>query len=169
MKIQLSDHFTYKKLLRFTLPSIVMMIFTSIYGMVDGFFVSNFAGETAFTAVSRTRLQTIAEGRERKRAKRAKQALWVCERFDKTLTTILIGNNVFHASCATLSKRRKMTNSPPSGIWMPRSMRSGNWRKRCPNCPPGNPSNPMILFGIGWKRCTALKCWRRCWKSRISC
>ena len=41
MKIQLSDHFTYKKLMRFTLPSIVMMIFTSIYGVVDGFFVSN--------------------------------------------------------------------------------------------------------------------------------
>ncbi len=37
MKIQLSDHFNYKKLLRFTLPSIVMMIFTSIYGVVDGF------------------------------------------------------------------------------------------------------------------------------------
>ncbi len=59
--------------------------------------------ETAFTAVSRTRLRTIAEGRESKKAKRAKQALWVCDRFDKTLTTILIGNNVFHASCATLS------------------------------------------------------------------
>ena len=52
MTIQLSDHFTYKKLLRFTLPSIVMMIFTSIYGVVDGFFVSNFAGKTAFTAVN---------------------------------------------------------------------------------------------------------------------
>lgn len=52
MKIQLSDHFTYKKLLRFTLPSIGMMIFTSIYGVVDGFFVSNFVGETAFTAVN---------------------------------------------------------------------------------------------------------------------
>lgn len=52
MKIQLSDHFTYKKLLRFTLPSIGMMIFTSIYGVIDGFFVSNFAGETAFTAVN---------------------------------------------------------------------------------------------------------------------
>ncbi len=52
MKIQLSDHFTYKKLLRFTLPSIGMMIFSSIYGVVDGFFVSNFAGETAFTAVN---------------------------------------------------------------------------------------------------------------------
>ena len=52
MKIQLSDHFTYKKLLRFTLPSIVMMIFTSIYGMVDGFFVSNFAGELEFKAVN---------------------------------------------------------------------------------------------------------------------
>lgn len=52
MKIQLSDHFTYSKLLRFTLPSIVMMIFTSIYGVVDGFFVSNFAGKTAFAAVN---------------------------------------------------------------------------------------------------------------------
>ena len=59
--------------------------------------------ETAFTAVSQTRLRTIAEGREVKKAKRAKVALWVCERFDKTLTTILVGNNVFHASCATLS------------------------------------------------------------------
>ena len=45
MKIQLSDHFTYRRLLRFTLPSIAMMIFTSIYGVVDGFFVSNFVGE----------------------------------------------------------------------------------------------------------------------------
>ena len=52
MKIQLSDHFTYKKLLRFTLPSVGMMIFSSIYGVIDGFFVSNFAGETAFTAVN---------------------------------------------------------------------------------------------------------------------
>jgi len=59
--------------------------------------------ETAFTAVSRTRLQTIAEGKLPKKAKRAKTALWVCDRFDKTLTTILIGNNVFHASCATLT------------------------------------------------------------------
>lgn len=52
MNIQLSDHFTYKKLLRFTLPSIGMMIFSSIYGVVDGFFVSNFAGESEFTAVN---------------------------------------------------------------------------------------------------------------------
>ncbi len=52
MTIQLSDHFTYRKLLRFTLPSIVMMIFTSIYGVVDGFFVSNFAGKTPFAAVN---------------------------------------------------------------------------------------------------------------------
>lgn len=52
MKIQLSDHFTYGKLLRFTLPSIVMMIFTSIYGVVDGIFVSNFAGKTAFAAIN---------------------------------------------------------------------------------------------------------------------
>lgn len=52
MNIQLSDHFSYKKLLRFTLPSIVMMIFTSIYGVVDGLFVSNFVGKTSFAAVN---------------------------------------------------------------------------------------------------------------------
>lgn len=52
MKIQLSEHFTYPKLLRFVLPSIVMMIFTSIYGVVDGLFVSNYVGKTAFAAVN---------------------------------------------------------------------------------------------------------------------
>ncbi len=52
MGIQLSDHFTYGKLLRFTLPSIIMMIFTSIYGVVDGFFVSNYVGKTPFAAVN---------------------------------------------------------------------------------------------------------------------
>ncbi len=50
--IQLSDHFTCGKLLRFVLPSIVMMIFTSIYGVVDGLFVSNFAGKTPFAAIN---------------------------------------------------------------------------------------------------------------------
>ena len=50
--IQLSDHFDCKRLLRFTAPSIIMLIFTSIYGVVDGFFVSNFVGKTAFTAVN---------------------------------------------------------------------------------------------------------------------
>lgn len=50
--IQLSDHFTYNKLLRFTFPSIIMMVFTSIYGVVDGFFVSNFAGKTAFASLN---------------------------------------------------------------------------------------------------------------------
>ena len=52
MTIQLSDHFTYSRLLRFTLPSIAMMIFTSIYGVVDGIFVSNFAGKTPFAALN---------------------------------------------------------------------------------------------------------------------
>lgn len=52
MKIQLSEHFNYKKLIRFTLPSIVMMIFTSIYGVVDGIFVSNFVGKTPFAALN---------------------------------------------------------------------------------------------------------------------
>ncbi len=52
MQIQLSDHFDTKRMLRFTLPSIIMMVFTSIYGVVDGFFVSNFAGKTEFAAVN---------------------------------------------------------------------------------------------------------------------
>ena len=52
MSIQLSDHFTYSKLLRYTLPSIAMMVFTSIYGVVDGYFVSNYVGKTPFTAVN---------------------------------------------------------------------------------------------------------------------
>lgn len=51
-KIQLSDHFTYTRLIRFTLPSVLMMIFTSVYGTVDGFFISNFVGKTAFAAVN---------------------------------------------------------------------------------------------------------------------
>ena len=52
MEIRLSSHFTYGKLARFTLPSVAMMIFTSVYGVVDGYFVSNFAGKTAFASVN---------------------------------------------------------------------------------------------------------------------
>ena len=52
MRIPLSDHFSYGKLLKFTLSSVAMMIFTSIYGVVDGYFVSNFAGTTPFAAVN---------------------------------------------------------------------------------------------------------------------
>lgn len=52
MRIRLSDHFTYGRLIKFTLPSIAMMIFTSAYGVVDGFFVSNFAGKTSFAAIN---------------------------------------------------------------------------------------------------------------------
>ena len=52
MKIQLSDHFTTPRLLRFVFPPIVMMIFTSIYGVVDGLFVSNYVGKTPFAAVN---------------------------------------------------------------------------------------------------------------------
>lgn len=51
-RIQLSDHFGFSRLIRFTIPSILMMIFTSIYGVVDGFFVSNFVGKTPFAAVN---------------------------------------------------------------------------------------------------------------------
>lgn len=51
-RIQLSDHFTYGRLIRFTLPSIGMMIFMSVYGVVDGFFVSNYAGKTPFAAIN---------------------------------------------------------------------------------------------------------------------
>ena len=50
--IQLSDHFTYGRLIRFTLPSVVMMLFTSIYVIVDGWFVSNFVGKTSFAALN---------------------------------------------------------------------------------------------------------------------
>lgn len=52
MKIQLSEHFTYGKLLRFTIPSIIMMVFSSVYGVVDGIFVSNYAGKTSFAAIN---------------------------------------------------------------------------------------------------------------------
>lgn len=52
MRIQLSEHFTYSKLLRFVFPSVVMMIFTSIYSVVDGLFVSNYAGKTALAAIN---------------------------------------------------------------------------------------------------------------------
>ena len=52
MMIQLSDHFDYRRLLRFVFPSIIMMVFTSIYGVVDGLFVSNFVGKTSFAAVN---------------------------------------------------------------------------------------------------------------------
>lgn len=52
MAIKLSDHFTYRRLIRFILPSVAMMIFTSVYSVVDGFFVSNFAGKTPFAAVN---------------------------------------------------------------------------------------------------------------------
>ena len=52
MNIQLSDHFDYKKLFRFVLPSICMMVFTSIYSVVDGFFVSNYVGKTPFAAIN---------------------------------------------------------------------------------------------------------------------
>ena len=51
-EIQLSDHFGYKRLIRFTVPSVLMMIVTSIYGVVDGYFISNFVGKTPFAAVN---------------------------------------------------------------------------------------------------------------------
>ncbi len=52
MRIQLSDHFTYKKLFRFSVPSVIMLLFTSIYGVVDGLFVSNFVGKIPFAAIN---------------------------------------------------------------------------------------------------------------------
>lgn len=51
-RIHLSDHFTFRKLIRFTLPMILMMLFSSIYWIVDGFFISNFAGENEFAGVN---------------------------------------------------------------------------------------------------------------------
>ena len=64
--------------------------------MCSGYFA---CAETAYTAVSKVRLRTLAD----KGNRRAQKALWICDRFDKTLTTILVGNNVFHAACASLS------------------------------------------------------------------
>lgn len=52
MKIQLSDHFTYKKILLFALPPISSMVFTSLYGIVDGYFVSNYVGATPFASLN---------------------------------------------------------------------------------------------------------------------
>lgn len=52
MQVRLSDHFTYKKLFRFTIPTVMMMILTSMYTIVDGFFVSNFVGKIPFAAVN---------------------------------------------------------------------------------------------------------------------
>ena len=52
MAIQLSDHFNYKRLLKFVFPSIIMMVFTSVYGVVDGLFVSNYVGKTAFATIN---------------------------------------------------------------------------------------------------------------------
>ena len=52
MKIQLSEHFTYKKLFRFCLPTVATMLCTSLYGIVDGYFVSNYVGKTAFASVN---------------------------------------------------------------------------------------------------------------------
>lgn len=52
MEIKLSDHFSYGRLIRFALPTIMMIIFTSIYGMVDGFFISNYVGKTPFAAIN---------------------------------------------------------------------------------------------------------------------
>ena len=52
MRIQLSEHFSYKKLLRFVFPTVIMMIVSSVYSIVDGFFVSNFVGKNAFAVVN---------------------------------------------------------------------------------------------------------------------
>ena len=52
MELKLSEHFTYKKLILYVLPCVAMMILTSVYSIVDGFFVSNYAGKNAFAAVN---------------------------------------------------------------------------------------------------------------------
>ncbi len=67
-----------------------------LFLLLSGYFAST---ETAYTAVSKVRMRTLAD----KGNKRAKRVLWISDRFDKTLTTILIGNNIFHAACASLS------------------------------------------------------------------
>ena len=66
MDVKLSDHFDFKRLLKFVLPSIIMMIFVSIYSIVDGFFVSYFVGNEAFTAIVS---KTLGEGDEKRARK----------------------------------------------------------------------------------------------------
>ena len=68
--------------------------------LCSGYFA---CAETAYTAVSKVRLRTMAE----KGNKRAKKALWICDRFDKTLTTILIGNNIVNIAAASVVKATK--------------------------------------------------------------
>lgn len=75
------------------IPNILLYLF---FLFASAYFASS---ETAYTAVSKVRLRTLAD----KGSKAAKRALWITDRYDKTLATILIGNNVFHASCASLS------------------------------------------------------------------
>ena len=75
------------------IPSIILYV---LFLLLSAYFA---ASETAYTAVSKVRMRTLAD----KGNKRAKRVLWISDRFDKTLTTILIGNNVFHAACASLS------------------------------------------------------------------
>ena len=75
---------------------LVLIVLYAFCLLFSAFFASS---ETAFTAVSKVRLRTLTD----KGNKRAKKALWISDRFDKTLTTILIGNNVFHAAGAALT------------------------------------------------------------------
>ncbi|MBQ8797536.1 MAG: HlyC/CorC family transporter [Oscillospiraceae bacterium] len=75
---------------------IVYLTLYVLFLLASAYFASS---ETAYTAVSKVRLRTLVD----KGNKKAKRALWICDRFDKTLTTILIGNNIFHAACASLS------------------------------------------------------------------
>jgi CBS domain containing-hemolysin-like protein len=69
--------------------------------------------ETAYTAVNKVRLRTMAD----KGSKAAVKALWICDRFDKTLITILVGNNVFHAACASLSALLVMRQFPDEYVF----------------------------------------------------
>lgn len=76
--------------------SIVPLLLCFVFLLLSAYFSSS---ETAYTAVSKVRLRTLAD----KGNKRAKRALWICDRFDKTLTTILIGNNIVNNALASLS------------------------------------------------------------------
>ena len=80
----------------FSATNAVYLIVVLVSILLSAYFASS---ETAFAAVSRVRLRTMAD----KGNKKAKTALWICDRFDKTLSTILIGNNIFHAACASVS------------------------------------------------------------------
>ena len=136
MAIKLSEHFTSAKLIRFALPSIFMMIFTSIYGVIDGFFVSNFAGKTSFAAVnfimpllmmlstigfmfgtggSALVAKTIGEGNEKKAQRYF--SLFVYISFVMGIIISILGIIFIRQIASLLGAEGQLLDKPPGKLW----------------------------------------------------